>query len=315
MTSRQPVVRRDGYRIPSTLNLVLAAAVFCLAIALLWLASRSTLPALLALGVAYAFVMLTGYALLHEASHDLLHPKRPVNDSVGAVLGWLFPIAFTLLKVTHVVHHCCNRTDHEMFDCYYPGDKRLVKTIQWYGILTGLWWTLIPFGSLLLASRPAWLRSPPFRRARTTAVLFDDLGLRQVRRVRLEVLFGVVFWLALFQGLDLRWETVLVLYACFAFNWSTRQYVTHAFTPRDVREGALNLRVSRPMGWLLLNGQWDRVHHRNPHVPWTALPRLGEAEGYDTGYWHQYLQLWLGPRACTEPGPAVLPRAGYEALG
>ena len=315
MTSGLPAVQPASYGIPSALNLALAGVVFCLAIALLWLASRVTLPATLAAGVAYAFVLLTGYALLHEAGHDLLHPRRPVNDAAGAVLGWLFPIPFTLLKVTHVVHHCCNRTDHEMFDCYYPGDNRLVKTIQWYGILTGLWWTLIPVGSLLLALHPAWLRSPPFRRARTTAVLFDDFGPRQVRRVRQEVLFGVVFWLALFLGLELRWDAVLVLYACFAFNWSTRQYVTHAFTPRDVRDGALNLRVSRAMGWLLLNGQWDRVHHRYPHVPWTALPCLGQSEGYDTGYWRQYLRLWVGPRVCTEPGPAVLPRVGYEALG
>jgi len=310
----QTPAARPNHAIPARLNLALALGVLVTAVALLALAARLGFPWLLAVGLVYSFLLLTNYALLHEASHDLLHPDPRINDGVGMLLGWLFPVSFTLLKVTHIVHHCCNRTDHEMFDCYYPGDNRLVKTVQWYGVLTGLWWLLIPLGSLLLALRPDWLRSPPFRQARTTAVLFDDLGPDEMRRVRLEVLLGIGFWGLLSVALGLGWQALLTLYLCFAVNWSTRQYVTHAFSPRRVRDGAWNLRVSRPMGWLLLNGQWDRVHHQHPHVSWLGLPRLAAGLAYDRGYWRQYLSLWGGPRPCREPGPRPLSRRGYREL-
>lgn len=303
-----------NHPIPVRLNLLLATGIVIAALGLLWLASQLPLIWSLAIGLLFSFLLLTNYALMHEATHDLLHPQARVNDGVGAVLGWLFPISFTVLKVTHRVHHCCNRTDHEMFDCYYPGDNRLVKWIQWYGLMFGLWWYLIPIGSLLLAFVPSWLHTPPFRNARTTAILFDDFGAAETRRVRIEVLLGLAFWASSFWLLQLRWEAVFIAYALFAFNWSTRQYVTHAFTRRSVRDGALNLRVSRPMGWLLLNGQWDRVHHQHPRLSWIQLPQAGTAEGYDTGYWRHYLRLWAGPKPCTEPGPEVLPYASYREM-
>jgi fatty acid desaturase len=302
------------YPVPARLNLMVAAAILFSVSGLLWLASQLPLAWAFPIGLIVSFILLCNYALMHEATHGVLHPEPFVNDMVGMVLGWLFPLSFTVLKVTHTVHHCCNRTDHEMFDCYYPDDNRLVKWIQWYGLMFGMWWYLIPIGSLLLAVAPNWLQSPPFRQARTTEVLFDDFGEREILRLRFETVLGILFWILLFLGLKLRWEVVLIAYAIFAFNWSTRQYVTHAFTPRNVRDGALNLRVSRPMGWLLLNGNWDRVHHQHPHVPWLHLPSIGRMEGYDTGYWRHYWRLWAGPCPCQEPGPAILPRTIYREM-
>ena len=300
--------------IPTRLNLMLALLIPATVIGLLWMASRLPLVWAFPSGLIVSFVLLSNYALMHEATHDILHPDSRVNDTVGMILGWLFPLSFTVLKVTHTVHHCCNRTDHEMFDCYYPDDNRVVKWIQWYGLMFGLWWYLIPIGSLLLALAPGWLHSPPFREARTTEVLFDDFGEAEIRRVRIETLLGILFWLCLFAFLQVRWEVVLIAYAMFAFNWSTRQYVTHAFTPRNVRDGALNLRVSKLMGWVLLHGNWDRVHHQHPQLSWLHLPSRGKTEGYDTGYWRHYRRLWAGPRPCQEPRPAILPRTIYREM-
>ncbi len=79
--------------------------------------------------------------------------------------------------------------------------------------------------------------------------------------------------------------------------------------------GAWNLRVGRLHGLSLLNGQWDRLHHRHPRVPWTGLPALARGMDYDLGYWRQYLRLWRGPRPCGERGPDCLGRRDYEALG
>ena len=97
-----------------------------------------------------------------------------------------------------------------------------------------------------------------------------------------------------------------MLYACFSFNWSTRQYVGHAFTRRDVVEGAWNLRHNRVMSWVLLHGEWDLNHHRRPDVPWYYLPRLSPPGEPRTGYVRQYWRLWRGPRLVTEPAPETL---------
>ncbi len=304
--------------IPARLNLAIAAGVFTAAIALLWAGSYLYENVhwgwSLALGVVFAYLLLTNYALLHEATHDMLHPDARVNWLLGMALGWLFPVSFTVLHVTHIVHHCCNRTDHEMFDCYYAGDIKPLKYGQWYGLMLGLWWPLIPIGCVLLALTPGLLRRGVFRRARSTAVLFDDFGALQMRRIRIEMVSGALFWLGLFYALDLHWASVLIMYACFAFNWSTRQYVTHAFTPRDVKNGALNLKVGPLMQWVLLQGHWDQVHHQQPHLPWIYLPAEGAKRTQHDVYWRQYLRLWRGPRLCRERGPEVLPKNRYQAL-
>ena len=304
----------SGHAIPAGLNTALVLAVTGMALAGLYAASRLDVIYFIPVAIVYSFLMLTVYALMHEAAHEVLHPNAIVNDLMGMVLGWFFPMSFSMLKITHIVHHCCNRTDHEMFDCYYAGDNRVLKFIQWYGVMTGIWWWLIPIGSILLAIAPCWLRSPPFKAARTTAVLFDDFGPAEITRLRMEVALGALFWFFLIQYLNLPWQNLLLMYCCVAFNWSTRQYVTHAFSVRKVRDGAWNLRVSRPMSWILLNGQWDRVHHQHPHVSWFHLPALAADLQYDRGYWRQYWRLWAGPRLCHETGPDVLPRARYRSL-
>ncbi|MDK2125820.1 fatty acid desaturase [Parachitinimonas caeni] len=300
--------RRQPPVIAERLNLLLISAVAVLTLGLLWLGSHLPLGGTLLCGLLMAFVLLTNYALMHEAAHRVLHGQRWLNDLLGSFAGMLFPMSFTLLRFGHAVHHCCNRTDHEMFDYYYPHDRLWLKYGQWYGLISGLYYPLVPLGSILLAVAPALLRSGPFRRARTTAVLFDDFGAPQIRRVRIEVVATAVFWWAMFAWLDLQWQSVLLMYACFGFNWATRQYVTHAFSRRDVMSGAWNMRVSRPMGWILLNGQWDLVHHQQPWLPWTELAKAGQNSEPPVSYWRHYFRQWLGPRPNTEPAPQPLPR-------
>jgi len=288
------------------LNIALIAAVHVAAAALLWTGSHLALVWSIPIGIVFSFLLLTNYALIHEGTHDNLHPDPRWNRRLGMLAGFLFPVPFSMIKVTHTVHHCCNRTDHEMFDLYYPGDNMFLKLGQWYGLLSGFFWPWIPIGTVILASFPGLLKTRPFRAARTTAVLFDDFQAHGVRRIRIEVLCMLLFWLVLFWALALRWQSVLVMYACFAFNWSTRQYVTHAFTARDVINGALNLRVSRPMSWLLLQGNWDLVHHQMPWLPWTSLRTHGLQSVPPVSFWRQYLRMWSGPRPTTEPAPERL---------
>lgn len=294
--------------IPDQLNCAIMGVVFCAALTLLWLGSRlDHWYAILAVGIMYSYVLLTNYALLHEAAHHNLHSNSPMNRLLGTLAGFLFPCPYSMIEAMHQGHHLRNRTDYEMFDLYYPTDNRFVRVVQWYGILCGLFWPFVPLGAVLFACCPALLRTRVFRQARSASYLLGDIREDRARAIRWEVLATVVFFGLLFWAFSLRWQNTLVLYACFAFNWSTRQYVGHAFSKRDVIEGAYNLRHNRVMSCVLLNSHWDLNHHRHPEVSWYHLPALGrETDEPQPSYLRQYWRLWRGPRLSTEPAPETL---------
>jgi fatty acid desaturase len=297
----------SGLPIPNRLNGILVALVSSGAIALLWLGSHvEPWYATLGVGVVFSYVLLTNYALFHEAAHGNLHRNPRVNHLLGVVTGMLFPMPFSMMRVTHQGHHLRNRTDHEMFDLYYPTDNRFVRYVQWYGILCGLFWPWVPIGALLFALCPAVLRTRVFQRARSSNYLLGDIRGAEVRAIRVEVAWTVALFAVLFWLLRLRWPCVLFMYACFSFNWSTRQYVGHAFSRRDVIEGAWNLRHNRLMTWVLLHGEWDLNHHRHPEVSWYHLPSLSPPDEPRLRYLPQFWRQWLGPRPNTEPAPESL---------
>lgn len=304
----------SAYPIPGRLNLFLAGGLVGALLLLLWLGSGANQSWLWGLGVVYSFLLLTNYALMHEAAHKTFHDNPGINWTVGTLLSFFFPMSYTVFKVTHIVHHCCNRTDHEMFDCYYEGDYKWIKYFQLYGLLVGAWWILIPIGNLMLALLPGILHSRPFKRARSTTVFFDDFGSKEIGFIRLEIVLCILFWVSIINILNISMDVLFVYYICFAINWSTRQYVTHAFSPRDVKNGAHNLSVSKPMELLFLNGNWDLVHHQHPHIPWVYLKDLGRKSKQPISYWRQYLKLWRGPILCTEEGPDVLEKSKYQVM-
>src|SRR5262245_3608461 len=150
--------------IPDRLNLALVAAVFGAAVALLWLGSHvESWWAVLGVGVLFSYVLLTNYALLHEATHDNLHSRPGVNHALGVLTGLLFPLPFSMIRITHQGHHLRNRTDHEMFDLYYPSDSKLIAFGRWYMILGGLFYPFVPLTALLFALCPRLLRLRYFR--------------------------------------------------------------------------------------------------------------------------------------------------------
>ena len=290
--------------VPAILNVTLVVVIFALAVMLLWLGSHvEQWWMTLLVGVAFSYVLLTNYALLHEASHGNLHPERGANYLLGVLTGLLFPMPFSMIRVTHQGHHLRNRTDHEMFDMYYPTDNRTLRILQWYSILCGMFWPVIPLGAVLFAICPAVFKSRLFQRERSSSYLLGDIHGADVTRIRLEVALTVAFFAAMFWLLQLEWRATLVLYACFSFNWSTRQYIGHAYSQRDVVEGAWNLKHHWLMSWLLLHGEYDLNHHRHPEVPWFYLPSVTQPSDARLSYVWQYWRQWLGPRQVTEPAP------------
>jgi fatty acid desaturase len=293
---------------PAALNILLLLAVQVFTLTVLWVVSRLDWIWAIPIGMAASFILLTNYALLHEAAHDNLHPDAGANRFWGTLSGWLFPVSFTFLQISHRVHHRNNRTDYEMFDYYYPGDNLLIKYAQWYSILIGIYPPIIPVGSILMAFTPWVYDAKPFANARSSAVLFANNQFLKpdIAKIRTEVIGGAIYWLLVWNLLSLNPLPVLIVYACFCFNWSTRQYVTHAFTPRDVIGGAFNLQVGRLTGWILLNGQWDQVHHKYPQTPWLYLPSHAGTTMEPVSYWRQYLKMWKGPRPNFDAAPRPL---------
>lgn len=292
--------------IPDRLNLALALVVPVAAVGLIWFASLvMSWWVVFGVGVGFSYLLLTNYALLHEAAHGNLHSHPRVNRILGFLTGCLFPIPFSMICLTHQGHHLHNRTDSEMFDLYYPHDNRVLKYVRWYGILLGLFWPLIPLGAVLFSILPRPLRERAFGTPQSTSYMFSRVQYADVRAVRLELLAIIAFFVGLHWLLSLQWTHTLVLYACFSFNWSTRQYVGHAFSKRDIIDGAWNLRHNGLMTWVLLHGEYDKTHHRRPDVSWVYLPRLTPADDERPSYFRQYWRQWLGPRPNTEPAPQL----------
>ncbi len=300
--------------VPDTLNLFLSLAVFVAAVSLIWLASiAKNWFEVFGIGVVFSYLLLTNYALLHEAAHGNLQSGPYRNYWLGFLTGLLFPIPFSMIRSTHQGHHLYNRTDSEMFDLYYPHDNRVIKYIRWYGILLGLFWPLIPLGAVLFSILPRPLRRRIFGKPLSTGYLFSDAENAAVWAVRFELIAIIVFFMALHGLLHLQWTHILILYACFSFNWSTRQYVGHAFSKRDIIDGAWNLRHNKLMTWVLLHSEYDKTHHRRPDVSWIYIPRLTPPDDERPSYFKQYWRQWLGPRPNTEAAHAVSASATMTA--
>jgi fatty acid desaturase len=289
-------------------NLLLSIAIPAALLGLLWSGSNHDGAIYFVSLVCFAFLGLTNYALIHEGTHYNLNSKREYNDFLGALVSWLFPVSFTFMEIAHQVHHRNNRTDGEMFDYYYPDDNILVKYSQWYSILIGLYPPIIPLGSLLMAFASPLFHLKPWRVAKSSSIIFakDYFTPPITNKIRLEVIAGILFWVIAWWALSLDWHTVLIFYGAFWINWSTRQYVSHAYSPRDVMNGAWNLKVSRVMGWIFLNGQWDLVHHNYPDLHWQDIPEVGVQSAKPISYWKQYFRMWAGPRPNREPAPSAI---------
>jgi fatty acid desaturase len=298
----------DDLRIPARLNVALAVTAYAAAAGCLWAASRGGPPALLA-AVAYSYVGNTVFSLLHESAHGIFHPRRAVNDAFGCVSAALFPTGFTFQRLCHLGHHRKNRTDAELYDYYRPGQSRFLGWYRLYGLLLGFYWAAIPVGCFLYLVVGRLLTSAPFRlvaRPMGLQARLEDLARAPEARVRLEILFTAAVQAALVLGLGLTLTGWLLCYVAFALNWCALQYTDHAWTVRDIRNGASNLRVNRVVQYVFLNYHHHLAHHQHPWVPWLHLHRFVDFDAPRPSFLRTYLSLWLGPRPTTEPEPGAV---------
>lgn len=286
--------------IPGTLNVALTAVSVSAALALLRIASHTESWAVrITAAVAFSFVNNTVFSLLHEAVHGVFHPKKGINETFGRLTAAFFPTGLTFQRICHLGHHRRNRSDVELFDYVLPGESRLVKAVQWYGILTGVYWLLPPLACLAYLVAPGLFRphggSRLFRQTSADAMLsgFEEAP---EGKVRLEILGSILLQAGLWWVLDLNLWGWGLCYAAFAINWSSLQYADHAWSERDVHDGAWNLRVNRVVRYLFLNYHHHKAHHQHPNVPWLHLPRYVDEAEERPSFLGIYLKMWRGPR-------------------
>jgi len=296
--------------IPGTVNLVLSLIATTSALGLLWFASHAgSIIWYVAAIIAFSFINNTIFSLLHEAVHGIFHSNRTVNEWAGRVLAAFFPTGFALQRIAHLGHHRRNRTDAELFDYYRPGENVPLKFVQWYGILSGLYWLLPPFSCLLFLVTPTPIVkrliavSEGSQTAHQTSAEGMLLGYKKApfARMRLEILFSILFQLAIVYLLDLSLLGWLGCYAAFGFNWSSLQYTDHAFSERAVYDGAWNLKVNKVVQYLFLNYHHHLAHHQHPTVPWLYLERYVDLAKKRPTFLSIYLKMWAGPRPLPEP--------------
>lgn len=287
------------YPITARLNVVLSAGTVAILLAILGFAGRVHGPwSLLGLSVLYGVTMNTGYALIHEAEHGILHPNGRINLCCGVILALFFPVPFHFLRQGHLGHHMRNRSDDEAFDFYFEGESPLWRWLQVYGILVGFFWATIALSNIVCALSPRLLRKQVTPFERSTVALQQSLNPRHELWIQVEALavFAVHGTLmAIFSTSFLHYAAVLF---GFGFLWSAMQYAHHWGTTRDVLRGARNLKTFRLIDLLWLNHNWHLNHHLRPTVPWIHLPKLFSGPEYEqrASLARAYFRMWSGPR-------------------
>ena len=304
---------------PSALNCFLTVAGVALHAFFLWGASHfeGILPFL---GCMIGFMAVNNmlFSLVHEAVHGMLSSRRWVNEVFGQLAAMSFPTGLRFQRTCHIGHHLHNRTDHEIFDMYYPTDNLFLKRFQFYGILTGPYWASVSLGWLLYLFLPWSYRMftlPMFQKERSTdAVMFlPFLDHPAKYRIRFELLMTIVFQVTLWHVLDLSFWPTLACFWAFGMAWGSLQYADHAWTERDIRKGAWNLKVSPVVRWIFLNYHYHQVHHLHPRLPWIRLHKHVDPKAPQPSFWKIYIEMWKGPKPVNSPPPAAISEAFRQA--
>jgi fatty acid desaturase len=250
---------------------------------------------------------------MHEAVHGVFSENRLRNDLFGTLSAIAFPTSFTLQRIAHLGHHRRNRTDEELYDYYLPSESKFACNLHLYaGNLMGFYWLMIPLSNLILLVAPWLYMSRAFLEGPARYFGFEPY-LREVQqhgvfRIWFECFLALAYQVGIWWALGLTWQGWLLCYWAFALHWSALQYVDHAWSKRDVRDGAWNLKVLPTTRAFSLNYHHHLAHHQHPTAPWTSLSSLVDYDEVRPTFWQIYFQLWRG----TRPAP---PMGGASTLG
>jgi fatty acid desaturase len=295
------------YKIPDRINLIITVICSLMYFLLLWKASHvHHYGWVLLCGFLFAINMVPVYSLIHEAEHGIIHSNELVNNIMGRWLSTLFIAPYTFFKHCHLKHHKKNRTDEEMWDLYYEHQEKLKKYGTLYGMMIGLGYFSMWLAVLLYAIAPRLIYTRFFySQTEIGGFLKGSERKDKVLHSRWESILVILFQVLIFYLLDLKWTAWLTLFAMHGFLWSSQNYVNHAFSPRDIINGAHNLKIPSWLKWVYLNFNLHLAHHQNPKIPWINLPDYVSEGGGRITFLRNYLRLWKGPRLTHEPSPLL----------
>src|SRR5262245_47000814 len=261
------------------LGILVGAGLAC--VLCLWAASQPLpVPVRILAAVCFSFLANTMFSLLHEAVHAGFHPDRRLNELGGRIAAAFFPTALSLQRAFHLSHHRNNRSAVERFDYYSKADFHFLKVMNWYVILTGVYWIGSPVFSVIYALTANFVPWQCLCGAgnqitdQTSARPFlESLEQAPISQVRLDVAVSVMIQFLIIGMFDVSLLGWCLCYGFFALNWSSLQYADHAFSALDREEGAWNLKVNRIVRLLFLNYHHHLGHHRNTSVAWATPPR------------------------------------------
>jgi len=296
---------KEQYPIPYKTNMTIAAICTALLIMLQRNSSLTSNPWLFALeAVAFGILFIPVYSLIHEAEHGLALPGRKSNYWLGVFLSMLFMAPFTFIQKCHLNHHRHNRTDYEMWDLYYEHQNKFRRRIYLYIVMIGFEWLMLPLAVIIFAIYPRLAFSRFFTSLAEIKGVIEDVGKEKfLKRIRVESWGVIAFHASLIYFLHLNILHYSILYLVNGFICSSQNFVNHAFSPRDIINGAHNHKMSRWLKYVYLNFNIHLAHHQNTKVPWIHLQQFIKEDQHRISFWKAYVKLWKGPVLTNEPSP------------
>jgi fatty acid desaturase len=272
--------------VPTTLNLCLAAAHLLVNLYQLFILPLFLLPAspwwLLTL-VPLAALNNPFWSLIHEAIHDMFHPSRRVSRAAGRALGIVFGAPFLVLRLSHLLHHKLNRTPAEATEPYDPAKTSKARAAcgYFFQVLGGMY--LLEFISPWLFFLPRRTLHRMERKYFSGENLAGHLmkGLMReeaISEMRTDgALILLLFTLsAISYGAYWPWLVGVLLARAFLISFLDNVY--HYGTRINDIFYARNLFLAPPLSAGLLYFNLHGIHHRNPSIPWIALPQAFRAQ-------------------------------------
>jgi fatty acid desaturase len=306
LSRRTSYVRQNGSA-PSALNVVLGCVYTALNLYQFYLLPIFLLPRGGSWGWSLVLlVLLTNpfWSLIHEAIHDLFHPRRMINGFFGRLLAIVFGAPFRIVRMSHLLHHKLNRLPIEGTE-YYDREKASRSGAApgyYFQIFVGLYLVemLSPLYFLLPRRCLQWIKTRYVRPNSVSALLMDNwLRPEALREIRFDGFLTLLFLgLAFFCYGEMWWLLGLALLGR-GFLISFLDNIYHYETPVSGVFFAKNLRLPRPLAKLLLNFNLHGIHHINPAIPWIHLPSAFaiQAGQFQGGYFTAALRQLHGPRA------------------
>jgi fatty acid desaturase len=313
----EPVRRatRNGNAPPhvyANLALIVVAVLACgwMLIGLPLALRASTWPAALLYCSVAPVVLATPihWGLIHEGVHGQLLRSRRANEWAARALAIGFALPFEAVRFGHLMHHRYTREAYDRPDILGPSHSRWRRTLAYYARLVGGLYVaelLMPLLAFVPASAAAAFvarnvdeEGPPGAQVRRhfSRHAADPERRYRARRDWLLSLSLHAFALHLYGP----WWPVMIVAMYLRGLWlSIADNLPHYRVALDEPGRALDFRVPRGFGVLLMNHHLHRQHHLRPTQPWLALtPEADDATR--PGYVRAALRQFRGLGSMTD---------------